>query len=167
MVVEHLFSSDRNSLLSEIQDLRAQLRMTHLQNQEKLQQLQETLTNAEDHGSKQEHQLRRKGSNCQVLVAQFSLSVLSFCIADKKPVLAEEEVGLFFFLMLLFKINLWKAKRSFKRTQSNGIEGWLSVCTQERTLSLVRHPWLFAGNSLYIYLLVNVSFCLMSYRIYE
>uniref|UniRef100_A0A8B9TY38 Pericentrin n=1 Tax=Anas platyrhynchos TaxID=8839 RepID=A0A8B9TY38_ANAPL len=48
MVVEHLFSSDRNSLLSEIQDLRAQLRMTHLQNQEKLQQLQETLTNTED-----------------------------------------------------------------------------------------------------------------------
>ncbi|XP_059676303.1 pericentrin [Gavia stellata] len=60
MVVEHLFSSDRNSLLSEIQDLRAQLRMTHLQNQEKLQQLQETLTKAEDHGSKQEHHLRRK-----------------------------------------------------------------------------------------------------------
>lgn len=62
IVLEHLLSSDRNSLLSEIQDLRAQLRMTHLQNQEKLQQLQETLTNAEDHGSKQEHQLRRKGS---------------------------------------------------------------------------------------------------------
>ncbi|XP_037252236.1 pericentrin isoform X14 [Falco rusticolus] len=60
LVVEHLFSSDRNSLLSEIQDLRAQLRMTHLQNQEKLQQLQETLTNVEDHGSKQEHHLRRK-----------------------------------------------------------------------------------------------------------
>lgn len=63
MVVEHLFSSDRNSLLSEIQDLRAQLRMTHLQNQEKLQQLQETLTKAEDHGNKQEHQLRRKGNS--------------------------------------------------------------------------------------------------------
>ncbi|XP_009078799.1 PREDICTED: pericentrin, partial [Acanthisitta chloris] len=60
MVVEHLFSSDRNSLLSEIQDLRAQLRLTHLQNQEKLQQLQETLTSAEDHGNKQEHHLRRK-----------------------------------------------------------------------------------------------------------
>ncbi|XP_056204156.1 pericentrin isoform X14 [Falco biarmicus] len=60
LVVEHLFSSDRNSLLSEIQDLRAQLHMTHLQNQEKLQQLQETLTNVEDHGSKQEHHLRRK-----------------------------------------------------------------------------------------------------------
>lgn len=76
MVVEHLFSSDRNSLLSEIQELRAQLRMTHLQNQEKLQQLQETLTSVEDHGSKQEHQLRRKGNNCQVLVFCFSMSVL-------------------------------------------------------------------------------------------
>lgn len=63
LVLEHLLSSDRSSLLSEIQDLRAQLRMTHLQNQEKLQQLQETITNAEDRGSKQEHQLRRKGSN--------------------------------------------------------------------------------------------------------
>uniref|UniRef100_A0A8C8S5U0 Pericentrin n=1 Tax=Pelusios castaneus TaxID=367368 RepID=A0A8C8S5U0_9SAUR len=60
IVLEHLLSSDRNSLLSEIQDLQAQLRITHLQNQEKLQQLQETLTNAEDRGSKQEHQLRRK-----------------------------------------------------------------------------------------------------------
>nr|XP_014424104.1 pericentrin isoform X6 [Pelodiscus sinensis] len=60
IVLEHLLSSDRKSLLSEIQDLRAQLRMTHLQNQEKLQQLQETLINAEDRGSKQEHQLRRK-----------------------------------------------------------------------------------------------------------
>lgn len=78
MVVEHLFSSDRSSLLSEIQDLRAQLRMTHLQNQEKLQQLQETLTNAEDHGSKQEHHLRRKGSNRQVPVIWSSMSVLSF-----------------------------------------------------------------------------------------
>lgn len=72
MVVEHLFSSDRNSLLSEIQDLRAQLRMTHLQNQEKLQQLQETLTKAEDHGNKQEHQLRRKG-NSYCFVRSFCL----------------------------------------------------------------------------------------------
>ncbi|KAM6268405.1 pericentrin isoform 3-T3 [Porphyrio hochstetteri] len=60
MVVEHLFSSDRKSLLSEVQELRSQLRVTHLQNQEKLQQLQETLTNVEDQGRKQEHHLRRK-----------------------------------------------------------------------------------------------------------
>ncbi|XP_054832360.1 pericentrin [Eublepharis macularius] len=60
IVLEHLLSSDRNSLLTEIQDLQAQLRLMHLQNQEKLQQLQETLINTENHGSKQEHQLRRQ-----------------------------------------------------------------------------------------------------------
>ncbi|XP_044288076.1 pericentrin-like [Varanus komodoensis] len=60
LVLEHLLSSDRNSLLAEIQDLKAQLRLTHLQNQEKLQQLQETLIDTENHGSKQEHQLRRQ-----------------------------------------------------------------------------------------------------------
>nr|XP_056712831.1 pericentrin [Euleptes europaea] len=60
VVLEHLLSSDRNSLLTEIQDLQAQLRLMHLQNQEKLQQLQETLINTENHGSKQEHQLRRQ-----------------------------------------------------------------------------------------------------------
>ncbi|XP_006894104.1 PREDICTED: pericentrin [Elephantulus edwardii] len=52
--------SDRSSLLSEIQALRAQLRMTHLQNQEKLQQLCAALTSAEARGSHQEHQLRRQ-----------------------------------------------------------------------------------------------------------
>ncbi|XP_058152366.1 pericentrin isoform X3 [Dasypus novemcinctus] len=58
--LEHLHLSDRSSLLSEIQALRAQLRMTHLQNQEKLQQLCTALTSAEAHGSRQEHQLRRQ-----------------------------------------------------------------------------------------------------------
>ncbi|XP_053138968.1 pericentrin isoform X2 [Hemicordylus capensis] len=59
-VLEHLLSSDRNSLLSEIQDLQAQLRLMCLQSQEKLQQVQETLINTENHGSQQEHQLRRQ-----------------------------------------------------------------------------------------------------------
>lgn len=59
--LEHLRLSDRSSLLSEIQALRAQLRMTHLQNQEKLQQLCAALTSAEARGSQQEHQLRRQG----------------------------------------------------------------------------------------------------------
>lgn len=84
MVVEHLFSSDRNSLLSEIQELRAQLRMAHLQSQEKLQQLQETLTKAEDHGNKQEHQLRRKGNSywlCQLLLPSASVP---FCLRGKR-----------------------------------------------------------------------------------
>uniref|UniRef100_A0A8C6ZTX1 Pericentrin n=1 Tax=Nothoprocta perdicaria TaxID=30464 RepID=A0A8C6ZTX1_NOTPE len=86
MVVEHLFSSDRNSLLSEIQDLRAQLRMTHLQNQEKLQQLQETLTNAEDHGSKQEHQLRRK-----VELLEYKLQQEKSIVSGLQSTLAEEQ----------------------------------------------------------------------------
>ncbi|XP_074728480.1 pericentrin isoform X8 [Strix uralensis] len=86
MVVEHLFSSDRNSLLSEIQDLRAQLRMTHLQNQEKLQQLQETLTNAEDHGSKQEHQLRRK-----VELLEYQLQQEKSVLSDLHSTLSEEQ----------------------------------------------------------------------------
>ncbi|XP_064925456.1 pericentrin isoform X12 [Columba livia] len=86
MVVEHLFSSDRNSLLSEIQDLRAQLRMTHLQNQEKLQQLQETLTKAEDHGSKQEHHLRRK-----VELLEYKLQQEKSVVSDLHSTLAEEQ----------------------------------------------------------------------------
>ncbi|KAM6071167.1 pericentrin isoform 2-T2 [Chlamydotis macqueenii] len=86
MVVEHLFSSDRNSLLCEIQDLRAQLRMTHLQNQEKLQQLQETLTNAEDHGSKQEHHLRRK-----VELLEYKLQEEKSIVSDLHSTLSEEQ----------------------------------------------------------------------------
>ncbi|XP_068264118.1 pericentrin isoform X2 [Nyctibius grandis] len=86
MVVEHLFSSDRNSLLSEIQDLRAQLRMTHLQNQEKLQQLQETLINVEDHGSKQEHHLRRK-----VELLEYKLQEEKSVVSDLQCTLTEEQ----------------------------------------------------------------------------
>ncbi|XP_048808460.1 pericentrin isoform X8 [Lagopus muta] len=86
VVVEHLFSSDRNNLLSEIQELRAQLRMTHLQNQEKLQQLQETLTNVEDHGSKQEHQLRRK-----VELLEYKLQQEKCIVSDLHSTLSEEQ----------------------------------------------------------------------------
>lgn len=60
-VQEHLCLPDRRSLLSEVQALRAQLRMTHLQNQEKLQQLCAALTSTEARGSQREHQLRRQG----------------------------------------------------------------------------------------------------------
>ncbi|CAH6789845.1 Pcnt [Phodopus roborovskii] len=56
----HLCLPDRSSLLSEIQALRAQLRMTHLQNQEKLQHLCAALTSTEARGSQREHQLRRQ-----------------------------------------------------------------------------------------------------------
>ncbi|XP_063173863.1 pericentrin isoform X2 [Candoia aspera] len=58
--VEHPSPSDRNSLLSDIQDLEVQLRLPHLQSQEKLQELQETLIDTENHGKKQEHQLQRQ-----------------------------------------------------------------------------------------------------------
>ncbi|XP_041056616.1 pericentrin isoform X6 [Carcharodon carcharias] len=59
-VLEDLLSVDRNSLLSEVQDLRSQLRIAHLQHQEKLQQLQDTLTSAEELAKKQERPLRRQ-----------------------------------------------------------------------------------------------------------
>lgn len=59
--LEQLCLPDRSSLLSEIQALRAQLRMVHLQNQEKLQHLRTALTSAEARGSQQEHQLRKQG----------------------------------------------------------------------------------------------------------
>ncbi|XP_075036545.1 pericentrin [Mixophyes fleayi] len=60
LVLDHVLAADRSSLLSEIQDLRSQLRMAHLQNQEKLQQLQDTLTSTEERGHTKEHQLRRQ-----------------------------------------------------------------------------------------------------------
>ncbi|XP_069839189.1 pericentrin isoform X2 [Dendropsophus ebraccatus] len=60
LVLEHVLAVDRSSLLSEIQDLRSQLRMAHLQNQEKLQKLQDTLTSTEEKGHTREHQLRRQ-----------------------------------------------------------------------------------------------------------
>ncbi|XP_051867987.1 pericentrin [Pristis pectinata] len=58
--LEDLLSVDRSSLLSEVQDLRSQLRIAHLQHQEKLQQLQDTLTCAEEQAKKQERPLRRQ-----------------------------------------------------------------------------------------------------------
>uniref|UniRef100_A0A8C6XEV4 Pericentrin/AKAP-450 centrosomal targeting domain-containing protein n=1 Tax=Naja naja TaxID=35670 RepID=A0A8C6XEV4_NAJNA len=59
-VMEHLSSPDKNSLLSDMQDLEVQFRLTQLQSQEKLQELQETLINTENHGKKQEHQLQKQ-----------------------------------------------------------------------------------------------------------
>ncbi|MGH0117665.1 UNVERIFIED_CONTAM: hypothetical protein FKN15_041857 [Acipenser sinensis] len=57
VALEQLLSADRSSLLSEIQSLQAQQRISHLQNQE---QLQASLTTAEEQASKREHQLRRQ-----------------------------------------------------------------------------------------------------------
>ncbi|XP_018091514.1 pericentrin isoform X2 [Xenopus laevis] len=86
LVMAHLLASDRSSLLSEIQDLRSQLRMAHLQNQEKLQQLQETLTNTEEKGSIREHQLRR-----QAKLLEYKLQQEASILADLKASLSREK----------------------------------------------------------------------------
>ncbi|CAH2306341.1 Hypothetical predicted protein [Pelobates cultripes] len=85
LVLEHLLASDRSSLLSEIKDLRSQLRMAHLQNQEKLQHLQESLTKTEERGSTKEHQLRR-----QVELLEYKLQQESSISEDLKASLAHE-----------------------------------------------------------------------------
>ncbi|KAM6224064.1 pericentrin [Rhynchocyon petersi] len=77
---------DRSSLLSEIQALRAQLRMTHLQNQEKLQQLCAALTSAEARGSRQEHQLRR-----QVELLAYKVEQEKCIASDLQKTLSEEQ----------------------------------------------------------------------------
>ncbi|XP_039078067.1 pericentrin [Hyaena hyaena] len=84
--LEHLRLSDRSSLLSEIQALRAQLRMTHLQNQEKLQQLCVALTSAEARGSRQEHQLRR-----QVELLAYKVEQEKRIASDVQKTLNEEQ----------------------------------------------------------------------------
>uniref|UniRef100_G1P9H7 Pericentrin n=1 Tax=Myotis lucifugus TaxID=59463 RepID=G1P9H7_MYOLU len=83
--LEHLRQSDRSSLLSEIQALR-QLRLTHLQNQEKLQQLCAALTSAEAHGSRQEHQLRR-----QVELLAYKVEQEKCIASDLQKTLNEEQ----------------------------------------------------------------------------
>ncbi|XP_054569606.1 pericentrin [Eptesicus fuscus] len=84
--LEHLRQSDRSSLLSEIQALRAQLRLTHLQNQEKLQQLCAALTSAEARGSRQEHQLRR-----QVELLAYKVEQEKCIASDLQKTLNEEQ----------------------------------------------------------------------------
>ncbi|XP_015667819.1 pericentrin isoform X4 [Protobothrops mucrosquamatus] len=85
-IVEHLSSSDRNSLLSDMQDLEIQLRLTQLQSQEKLQELQETLINTENHGKKQEHQLQR-----QVELLEYKLQQEQFIAKDLQASLKHEQ----------------------------------------------------------------------------
>ncbi|XP_032342146.1 pericentrin isoform X12 [Camelus ferus] len=84
--LEHLHLSDRSRLLSEIQALRAQLRMTHLQNQEKLQQLCVALTNTEARGSRREHQLRR-----QVELLAYKVEQEKCIASDLQKTLNEEQ----------------------------------------------------------------------------
>nr|XP_055136005.1 pericentrin isoform X3 [Symphalangus syndactylus] len=84
--LEHLRLPDRSSLLSEIQALRAQLRITHLQNQEKLQHLHTALTSAESRGSQQEHQLRR-----QVELLAYKVEQEKCIAGDLQKTLSEEQ----------------------------------------------------------------------------
>uniref|UniRef100_A0A2K5S9Z1 Pericentrin n=1 Tax=Cebus imitator TaxID=2715852 RepID=A0A2K5S9Z1_CEBIM len=84
--LEHLCLLDRSGLLSEIQALRAQLRVTHLQNQEKLQHLHMALTSAEACGSQQEHQLRR-----QVELLTYKVEQEKSIAGDLQKTLREEE----------------------------------------------------------------------------
>ncbi|XP_010634682.1 pericentrin isoform X3 [Fukomys damarensis] len=83
---KHLCLPDRSSLLSEIQALRAQLRMTHLQNQEKLQQLCAALTSAEARSSRREHQLRR-----QVELLAYKVEQEKCIASDLQKTLSEEQ----------------------------------------------------------------------------
>ncbi|XP_019483573.1 PREDICTED: pericentrin [Hipposideros armiger] len=83
---ELLRLSDRSSLLCEIQALRAQLRLTHLQNQEKLQQLCAALTSAEARGSRREHQLRR-----QVELLAYKVEQEKCIASDLQKTLSEEQ----------------------------------------------------------------------------
>ncbi|KAM3916606.1 pericentrin [Leptodactylus fuscus] len=86
LVLEHVLAVDRTSLLSEIQDLRSQLRMAHLQNQEKLQKLQDTLTSTEERGHTREHQLRR-----QVELLEYKLQQEASITEDVKGSLSREK----------------------------------------------------------------------------
>ncbi|XP_073502858.1 pericentrin isoform X2 [Phyllobates terribilis] len=86
LVLEHVLAVDRSSLLSEIQDLRSQLRMAHLQNQEKLQKLQDTLTSTEEKGHSREHQLRR-----QVELLEYKLQQEASIAEDVKGSLVREK----------------------------------------------------------------------------
>ncbi|KAM9693558.1 pericentrin-like [Trichechus inunguis] len=84
--VESLCLSERSSLLSEVQALRAQLRMTHLQNQEKMQQLCAALTSTEARGSRQEHQLRR-----QVELLAYKVEQEKCIASDLQKTLSQEQ----------------------------------------------------------------------------
>ncbi|XP_041119285.1 pericentrin isoform X2 [Polyodon spathula] len=86
VALEQLLSADRSSLLSEIQSLQAQQRISHLQNQEQLQQLQASLTTAEEQASKREHQLRR-----QVELLEYKLQQEQAIVNDLQNSLRAEQ----------------------------------------------------------------------------
>ncbi|MGH0128303.1 UNVERIFIED_CONTAM: hypothetical protein FKN15_001277 [Acipenser sinensis] len=86
VALEQLLSADRSSLLSEIQSLQAQQRISHLQSQEQLQQLQASLTTTEEQASKREHQLRR-----QVELLEYKLQQEQAIVNDLQNSLRAEQ----------------------------------------------------------------------------
>ncbi|XP_043916223.1 pericentrin [Protopterus annectens] len=86
LVIQELLAVDRSSLLAEVQDLQSQLRISHLQNQEKLQQLQDTLISVEDHGRKFENQLRK-----QVELLEYKLQQEQLIATDLQKSLKDEQ----------------------------------------------------------------------------
>uniref|UniRef100_H0WJC9 Pericentrin n=1 Tax=Otolemur garnettii TaxID=30611 RepID=H0WJC9_OTOGA len=114
--LEHLRLSDRSSLLGEIQALRAQLRLTHLQNQEKLQQLCAALTSVEARGSWQEHQLRR-----QVELLAYKVEQEKCIASDLQKTLREEQE----------KANSVRKLLVAEQSSSRDLKAELSECRQE------------------------------------
>ena len=57
--MQQAFGADRQSLLAEVRDLRANLNILRLQRQEDTQSLSDQLSLTEEHASKRERQLKR------------------------------------------------------------------------------------------------------------
>ncbi|XP_053420638.1 pericentrin isoform X2 [Nycticebus coucang] len=114
--LDHLRLSDRSSLLCEIQALRAQLRLTHLQNQEKLQQLCAALTSVEARGSWQEHQLRR-----QVELLAYKVEQEKCIASDLQKTLREEQE----------KANSVQKLLAAEQSSSRDLKAELCECRQE------------------------------------
>uniref|UniRef100_W5MTD6 Pericentrin n=1 Tax=Lepisosteus oculatus TaxID=7918 RepID=W5MTD6_LEPOC len=84
--LERLLTADRSSLLAEVQALQAQLRISSLQSQEQLQQLQSTLSSVEEQGNQRQHQLRR-----QVELLEYKLQQEQTLVSDLQNSLRAEQ----------------------------------------------------------------------------
>ena len=59
--IDQLFHADRQSLLSEVRDLRAHVNVSQIRHIEERERLSDQLTNMEDTGNKSQRQLQRQG----------------------------------------------------------------------------------------------------------
>ncbi|MBN3318927.1 AKAP9 protein, partial [Atractosteus spatula] len=84
--LERLLTADRSSLLAEVQALQAQLRISSLQSQEQLQQLQSTLSTVEEQSNQRQHQLRR-----QVELLEYKLQQEQTLVSDLQNSLRAEQ----------------------------------------------------------------------------